>query len=353
VSDPTPHSILVVDDEESLRSVLVRYLTKRGFQAYGAGSSAEGVTAVQLHRIAAVLLDLRMPDKSGVDTVPDLLRADPDLAIIMLTAVNDATIASLCMQRGAMDYLLKPIEYPDLDRAIRNALKRREAAIAEHEKTLLLKEEVLTRTAELRRQRGSLERLSVATLEALVNALEAKDVHNRGHSARVAELAALVAVEMGASDEEVEAVRTAGRLHDIGKIGVHESILNKEGPLTAEEHEHVKRHVTIGSQILAPLVHLGEVIPFIQSHHERWDGTGYPDGLNGEAIPLGSRILGAAEAYDALTSTRPYQPKMTPEAALTRIQALSGQVFDPSVVAVLVTVIDRRRTAASAGDRPA
>ena len=117
----------------------------------------------------------------------------------------------------------------------------------------------------------------------------------------------------GCTDEQIEAVRTGGRLHDIGKIGIREEILNKQGPLTEEEYEHVKQHVTVGSQILAPLVHLGDVIGFVRSHHERWDGTGYPDRLEGEAIPLGARIIGAVEIYDALTTARPYQEKMHPE----------------------------------------
>jgi putative nucleotidyltransferase with HDIG domain len=336
-------SILVVDDEDALRSALMRYLTQQGYQVHGAASATDALQAVKRHRISAVLLDVRMPDKSGVDTVPDLLAVDRDLAIVMLTAVNDATTASLCLQRGAYDYLTKPIDLPDLDRAIRNALRRRDKALEDAQTQTLLKEEVAERTAELRRERGKLERLSIATLEALVNALEAKDAFSRGHSARVADLAALVAAELGASDEEVETVRAAGRLHDIGKIGVHEMVLNKEGPLTPEEYAHVKAHVTIGSQILAPLTHLGDVIPFIRHHHEHWDGNGYPDGLSGEAIPLGARILCAAEIFDALTTPRPYQQKMESEEAAVRMQELAGRVIDPTVLEALVTVIRRRR----------
>ena len=166
------------------------------------------------------------------------------------------------------------------------------------------------RVAEQRLEQANQERLSVATLEALVNALEAKDPYLRGHSARVADLSASVAAQLGCTDELVEAIRTGGRLHDIGKIGIREEILNKQGPLTDEEYEHVKQHVLVGSQILAPLVHLKEVITFVRSHHERWDGFGYPDRLAGDAIPLGARIIGAVEIFDALTTSRPYQEKM-------------------------------------------
>jgi len=343
VTDPATRSILVVDDDEAIRGALIRYLAKQGYQTYAAGGAAEALEAVRLHRITAVLLDVRMPDTSGVDTVPELLVADPDLAIVMLTAVNDATIASLCMQRGAMDYLLKPIELADLDRALGSALRRRAQALEERENTYILKEEVLSRTAELRRERAKVEQLSIATLEVLVNVLEAKDVHSRGHSARVADLAAMIAVEMGASEAEIEAIRTAGRLHDIGKIGIHEMVLNKEGPLTPEERAHVRQHVTLGAEILAPLGNLGEVVPYVRHHHEQWDGRGYPDGLSGEAIPLGARILCAAEVYDALTTERPYQEKRDPAAALERIQELVGNVIDPSVFQALSAVIQSRR----------
>ena len=145
-----------------------------------------------------------------------------------------------------------------------------------------------------------------------------------GHSARVADLSASVAAQLGCDDELIEAIRTGGRLHDIGKIGIREEILNKQGPLSDEEYEHVKQHVLVGSQILAPLVHLKEVITYVRSHHERWDGFGYPDRLAGEAIPLGARIIGAVEIYDALTTARPYQEKMVPDVAVERMARPRG-----------------------------
>ncbi len=259
-----------------------------------------------------MLLDVNMPGISGVELVPQIMELEPTIAILMLTAVNDATSAALCMQRGAFDYLIKPIDLGHLGRAIHHALQRRHTLLEGQQINQWLKDEVAARVAERRVEQANQERISVATLEALVNALEAKDPYLRGHSARVADLSAMVAAEVGCTDEQIEAVRTGGRLHDIGKIGIREEILNKQGPLTEEEYDHVKQHVTVGSQILSPLVHLGDVIGFVRSHHERWDGTGYPDRLEGEAIPLGARIIGAVEIYDALTTARPYQERMDP-----------------------------------------
>ena len=243
-----------------------------------------------------------------------------------------------------MEYLTKPIDLEELHKAIQRALKRRDALLETDELNQWLKEEVAVRTAELRRERANLQRISVATLEVLVNALEAKDPYSRGHSARIADLSAMVAAEMGLEDEDVEAVRTAGRLHDIGKIGIREEVLAKQGPLTDDEYEHVKQHVVVGSQILAPLTHLREVIHYVRSHHERWDGRGYPDGLKGEEIPIGARILAVVEVYDALTTSRPYQEKMSSEFAIERMRDLTGTGIATDVFDALEAVVNRRQT---------
>src|SRR6266702_1595299 len=339
-----PVAVLVVDDEEPIRNALKKFLTQQQFEVYTAASGDEALAQLKLHRIALMLCDIRMPGISVVDLVPHALETEPDLAILMLSDVNDATSAALCMQRGAMDYLTKPVELADMGRAVQRALKRREMQLENRQLSQWLKEEVTTRTAELQRERMKLERISIATLEALVNALEAKDPYMRGHSARVADLSATIAHQLGMSEEDVELVRIAGRLHDIGKIGTREAVLNKQGALTPEEFEHVKQHVIIGSQILAPLTHLGDIIPAVRHHHERWDGTGYPDGLRGEEIPIGARIIGAAEVFDALSTSRAYQEKMSPEKAVQRAADLSGTVLDPKVFEALASVVARRRT---------
>jgi putative nucleotidyltransferase with HDIG domain len=328
-------SVLVVDDEEPIRNALKKFLTQQGYEVATAGSGDEAIKVLQRQKIACMLLDVRMPGRSGIDLVPQVMELEPSIAILMLTAVNDATTAALCMQRGAMDYLTKPIDLSDLARAILRAIRRRDSLLEQQNINQWLKEEVALRTAELRRERAKLERLSVATLEALVNALEAKDAYIRGHSARVADLSAMIAAEIGMTDEQVEQVRMAGRLHDIGKIGIREGILTKQGPLTAEEYDQVKQHVVVGSQILAPLAHLGDIISYVRSHHERWDGQGYPDRLEGEQIPLGARILGAAEIFDALTTSRPYQEKMAPDVAVERMRDLAGNVIDEAVYRAL------------------
>jgi putative two-component system response regulator len=336
--------VLVVDDEDTIRTALARFLSKRGYDVRVATTGEEALARLKEGGVALVLLDVRMPGMSGVDVVPEALHINPDVAIVMLSAVTDATSAAICMQRGALDYLTKPIELTDLAGAIERALRRRDTMLQERQISSWLKAELEHRARELERQRLRLEQLSVATLEALINALEAKDHYLSGHSARVAAFAATIAQQVGMSDDEIEQVRMAGRLHDLGKIGVRESVLNKEGPLTPEEYEHVKDHVVIGSQILAPLTHLGSIVDFVRGHHEHYDGSGYPDKLKADQIPLGARILCASEIYDALTTARPYQPMMTPEQAVDRMHHLVGSVIDPKVMDAIAAAVATRQT---------
>jgi putative two-component system response regulator len=339
-----PVRILVVDDDEALRGALVRFLSNQGFSVSAAGTGPEALKLIGNGGIALVLLDIRMPGMSGIDVVPEALHIDPDLAILMLSALTDATSAAICMQRGAIDYLTKPIELNDLSEAIQRALRKRDTLMQSREISTWLKEEVQRRTEEIARERQKQQQITIATLEALVNALEAKQAWLSGHSARVAAFSATVAHHMQLSDDDVEGVRMAGRLHDLGKIGIRESVINKKGPLNDEEHEHVKQHVLIGSQILAPLDHLGRIVSFVRSHHEHWDGSGYPDGLKGFDIPIGARIICAAELYDALTSSRPYQEKRSPEEAVEQMRKLSGSVLDPRVMDAVTAAVEARRT---------
>lgn len=344
VEDPGSVALLIVDDEEPIRNALERFLAGQQFTVYTAASGAEALTVLARHDIALMLADIRMPGMSGIDLVPQALDVAPDLAVVMLSAVNDATTAALCMQRGAVDYLTKPLELDDLARAVQRALRRRAVAVEGRHLEVQLKEEFATRSAEWERERAETHRVTVATLEALINAMEARDPYLRGHSARVADLAATIAAHLNLSDDAVEQVRLAGRLHDIGKIGTREAVMNKQGPLTPDEYEHVKQHVLIGSQILSPLTHLGPVLGGVRSHHERWDGTGYPDGLRGAEIPIAARIIGAAEIYDALCTSRPYQDKLSSPQALRRMGELVGTVLDPEVFAALAEVVTRRRS---------
>ena len=343
IGDGGPWRVLIVDDEETIRLALSKFLRTRGYNVQTAESGDAALDLLRRGKYVLMLCDVRMPGISGVELVPRALAIDPELAIVMLTAVNDAPTAAEVLSAGAMDYLMKPIELSDLQQAIERVLHRRELAIEQRNVERLIREEVALRTAELEREKLALRGLSVDIVEALANAFEAKDVYLRGHSQRVAHLAGAIAQDIGLGEDTVDEIRLAGRVHDVGKIGIREAVLNKPGPLTAEEFEHIRTHVRIGVDILTPLRHLGQAVLYVHDHHEHWDGAGYPRGLSGENISLGGRILCAADAFDALTSARPYRSALTPEATIDYLAAHSGALVDPTVFDILANVVRRGR----------
>ena len=339
--------ILIVDDEETIRLALRKFLRSRGYEVEIAGSGEQALQILNKGSFSLMLCDVRMPGMTGVQLVPQARMQDQDLAIIMLTAVNDAATATEVLSAGASDYLMKPVELADLQAAVDRALLKRTELIESRRLDMLIREEVALRTAELEAEKESLRLMSVSIAETLINAMEAKDLYLRGHSQRVAELAGQLAEELGLDATICEDLRVAGRLHDVGKIGIQEAILNKPGRLTSEEFEHVKRHVQIGLDILAPLFHIKKPLKYVEHHHERWDGAGYPLGLSGEAIPMGARILCAADTFDALTSKRAYREPLEALAALEHLKIDAGKQFDPCVYDALVRVVKKRLTAAS------
>jgi putative two-component system response regulator len=345
--------VLVVDDDAQVRSALERCLARAGYTASSVGSGEAALAVLRCRKISCVVLDIGLPDSSGMELVPQLLKVEPHAAIIMLTGLDDAAAATRCLQGGAMEYLTKPFELDSLLRTVRTALARRARQIEQQERDAWLREELVAQGAALRREQGKLERLSLATLDALVNALEAKHAFFRGHAARVSHLAATIAAELGLDDEEIEAVRVAGRLHDIGMIGVQDDLLAKPGRLTPDEHRQIEQHVPIGAQILAPLAHLAAVTAMVRAHHERWDGQGYPDGLAGQAIPLGGRILATVEVFDALATPRSYQETIGPERALEHMEGLVGTVLERRTFEALRAVIGRGQALVFVHENPA
>lgn len=338
--------ILIVDDEDSLRAILAKYLRGCG---YGVETAASGAAALEIldqaaaanDRFALALCDVGMPGMSGLELLRHAVSRDEALAVVMLTGVNDAPTATEALSHGALDYLMKPILLDDLRAATERALNQRSVLIEQRRSASLIREEVAERTADLERERQTLRDLTVGVAESLIYAMETKDPYLRGHSQRVAELSATIAHKMGLDADTVEQVRLAGRLQDVGKIGIRESVLNKPGALTNEEFEHVKGHVQISIEILTPLKHLGEALAYVHDHHEHYDGSGYPRGLTSTAISLGGRILCAADAFDALTSLRAYRDPLEPMAALTLLRASVGSLLDPDVYEALQAVVTR------------
>jgi putative two-component system response regulator len=347
-----PDRVLVVDAEPGVRETIEGHLTHRGYEVLTAVSGEEALGMLTRQKVACMLADARLFGTRSGELLSRALERDPNLAVLVSTSTASVEEAVHYLQYGAADYLAKPLDLPRLEAALQRALRQRAELARERSMVRVLKEEVVNLGAELARERSKVKGLSIATLQALVAVVEARDPWFAGHSQRVAQLAASLAAETSRSDEEIEQVRQAGLLHDIGMISVPEGLLSKAGPLSAEEFEQIKRHASVGSQILAPLPHLNGVSGFVRGHHERWDGTGYPDGLAGDAIPWGARLIGAAEIYDALATARPYHEQLTPELAVERMRGLIGTVIGPEVHRVLATVVDRGKALVFVADEP-
>jgi putative two-component system response regulator len=336
--------VLLVDDEEAIRLSLSTFLTRAGYEVETAASAFEALEKLEGGRFSLMLSDIRMPGMTGVELVPRALVTSPDLAIVMLTAVNDAPTATEALSRGAMGYLTKPVELPHLHESILKALHRREMLLQQREIDHVIREEVMMRTSELEREKAALRDLTIQVAESLVIAMEAKNPYMRGRSIRIGEMAAAIADEMRLEVDTVEAVRLAGRLMDVGKIAIREEILNKPGALTPEEFAHVQQHVEMGLNILSPMKHLGAVLDYIRDHHEHFDGSGYPRQLSDNQISIGGRILAAADAYDALTTGRSYQQPLKPHSTLEYLAERVGSLIDPEVYVGLTNVVRRRRS---------
>jgi putative two-component system response regulator len=362
VPSPAPRSgagapgvsrVLVVDDESSIRQAIARFLGERGYDVHVCGSGPAALALLEHERFVVMLCDVRMPEMSGLEVVPRALELDRDLAVLMLTAVNEAGAATEALSRGALDYLVKPVAFADLQAAVERAVHRRQLEIERRNVERHIREEVILRTIELEQEKAALHALTIGIAETLINAMEAKDLYLRGHSRRVAEQAASVAEALGLNADVVENIRLAGRLHDIGKIGIREDILNKPGALTDDEYAHVKEHVRIGMEILEPLHHIPDALEYIHDHHEHFDGSGYPRGRRGAGISIGGRILTACDAFDAMTSRRAFREAFDEKETIEQLQAEVGRLLDPAVFAALEKVVARRMTLRFIDDRHA
>jgi len=316
--------ILIVDDEEAIRRLLHQKLSTEGYRCEEAGNADQALDELKSSPIALVILDIKMPGKSGIELLPEIKASYPDTAVIMATAIADTSIAIQCMKEGAYDYITKPFNLDEVVLSVDRALEKRRLELEnrDYQQHLELKVE---------EQAKKIRASFLNAITALAYALEAKDIYTSGHSQRVTEISVAIAKDLGIPPDSIDKIRLAGLVHDIGKIGVKESILNKPASLTDDEFKHIKSHCEAGEHILTPIVEGEEILKAVRHHHERYDGSGYPDRLKGEQIPLGARILAVADTYDAMTSERPYRAAMSDETACAEIERCKSTQFDPEV----------------------
>ena len=316
-------SILIVDDEDGILRSLHKFLTRLGHRVETAGSVRGALELLAPGRFDLVLTDLRLPDASGLELLSEVQVRSPGTRTILMSANADIPSAALAIERGVDQLLLKPFDLALLRERVEQSLARRRAETAAVRERELLE-------AQLRRRDSESKLWILRAAHALAAAVEAKDPYTAGHATRVTGYSLSIAEALGGID--VPRFRLAGDLHDIGKIGVPDTILNKPGRLEPEEMELVRRHPETGARILEPLIDDPLVLGVVRWHHERWDGRGYPDRLAGEAIPLPARVLAVADTLDAMTSHRAYRGGLPWAVALAEIRACSGSQFDPAVV---------------------
>ena len=324
------NSILIVEDEPSVREILSWRLTEEGYQCT---TVPNGVAALEFMQSGSsfdlMITDIRMPGMSGLELLKEVRRTQPDMAVIMITAVNDINIAVETLKLGASDYITKPFNLDEVCIAAERALEKRTLVLKNREYRQSLEEQLKARAREI-------ENLYIDAIKSLVSALEAKDKYTEGHSRRVTCYAVEIAKKMDLPVEITHKIHLAGLLHDIGKIGVRESVLGKTDALTDEEYVHIIDHTTLSAKILYPIFRDSEIVDYVKYHHERWDGKGRPDGLKGNEIPIGARVLAVADSFDAMTSDRPYRAARPVSMAVNEIHRCSGSQFDGAVVSAFL-----------------
>jgi putative nucleotidyltransferase with HDIG domain len=328
--------VLVVDDEEAIREVVSTLLDAQGYQCTVCSNGRSALESFRQGAFDLVLSDIVMPEMDGLKLLAELRGDDPDVPVIMVTAMHDISIALEAIRAGAYDYILKPFEKDQLHLSVRRALEHRQLIIENRTYQSDLEHLVAERTQQLSIALQDLEQSYDYTLEALGSALDAKDAETEGHCQRVTAFTITIARAMGVDKGLLRHIARGAFLHDIGKMGIPDSILRKPGPLTNEEREVMRRHCEIGYAVLERIPFLKEAAEIVLSHQECYDGSGYPRGLRAEQIPLGARIFAVADTLDAMISDRPYRKALSITAAREEIQRFSGRQFDPRVVQVFL-----------------
>jgi len=324
-----PARVLIVDDEEITRNYLGMTLRRAGYRCDACGTGREALPLLLGDEYDLALVDLVMPGMSGQELLSRLAReraSEFELALVVVSGETDIDAAMEAVKLGADDYIRKPMTREELLLGVSRALDRRRLIMENRNYQKHLEEMV-------RQQSDKIQNSLLKTIEALSRTLGAKDTYSLSHSRRVMELAAGTARELGLEEAETEKIRVGALLHDIGKLGVKDGILNKDLPLEEEEVDHIHQHPLVAETILGPIEELREIIGLIRHHHERWDGGGYPDGLAGAGIPRGATIIAVADAYDAMTSARVYNRPLAHPQALAELRRGAGSQFSPDAVA--------------------
>jgi cyclic di-GMP phosphodiesterase len=324
--------ILIVDDEEAIRLLLEEALSRQGYRIKAACNADEALAALSTKHFDLVLSDVRMPGMDGLGLLAEIGKRHEEVGVLLLTACEDVSMAVRAMKMGALDYVVKPLRFLEINKTVGRALDRHQKELEERRYVMRLKEVVKEQTFELRRRFEHLKGSSETALEALVAALDAREHETQAHSKRVREYTLHLARTMSVDAALLPEVSRGAMLHDVGKIGVSDNILLKPDKLTEAEWIEMRKHPQTGCWILDGIQELKAASEIVLAHQESYDGSGYPRKLKGEEIALGARIFAVIDCFDAITSDRPYRKAGGYKAACDEIIRCSGTQFDPYVV---------------------
>ncbi len=330
--------VLVADDDRTVCDVLTETLTAHGFEARSCSDGEEALAELAHREFDVVVSDLNMPRMSGMELLHAVRKKHPRVVFLIVTGEDDIRVGIEAMKNGAADYLVKPFDLEAVVTSLKRALEIKSMEMELEDYRQNLERMVEERTRQLEAARRRIELTYDETLEALGAALDLRDTETAGHSQRVTRYCLEMAKAMQCSGDQLKQIARGSYLHDIGKIGIPDSILLKEGKLTAEETEVMQTHVRIGYELVSRIAFLAGAAEIVLTHQERHDGTGYPQGLVAHEIPLGSRIFSVADTLDAMTSDRPYRRALPFDAAREEITRESGKQFDPDVVSVFLSI---------------
>jgi response regulator RpfG family c-di-GMP phosphodiesterase len=338
-SDENREKILIVDDEANVCAVLMDHLQDGGSECVSSSNAFDALNKIRDERFSLIISDVMMPGMSGIELLRLVKKKDPETAFIMITGLMDINTAVDSLRIGASDFITKPFELLSVRRAVHRALERRRLLIQNRCYQEELERKVEERTLELNEALHDVEESYKITLEALVMALDAREHETSAHSQRVREYTLTLAQSLGLKNESLIQLGRGALLHDVGKIGVPDSILLKPGKLTEAEWVEMRKHPQIGYDILQNIEFLAPAAEIVLCHQERWDGNGYPNHLSGSDIPLGARIFAVVDTLDAMTSDRPYRKALSFESAINEVRSCSGTQFDPYVTDAFLAIL--------------
>jgi response regulator RpfG family c-di-GMP phosphodiesterase len=342
--------VIVVSADAGTRSALDSGLQDARYRVVCAGSAAEADVAARSASAEMAIIDSRMGP--AIETMNRLRKINPALGCMVIISENDSALAVEAARAGAYDFFILPLDSSKAAFRLGVALEKHSRALEERAYTVALEERLNNRTEEVMAGRDRIKTQFINTIRALEKALQAKNVYTEGHSRRVAEKSVEIAKAMKVPREMIRHIELGALFHDIGKIGIRDDVLNKPSRLTESEYEHMKLHPIVAEQILSPIEELRPIVDIVKHEHERWDGGGYPAGLKGTAIPLGSRLIAITDAWDSMVFDRIYRKALPHDVALSEIEKNAGTQFDPDCVRIFVDIERARMRAAAPAVAP-